>query len=52
MLFSGELLWITSLTGIKRLIGGFYFDWFLIGAFSLCDRRAKEFEVSKYFVNC
>ena len=42
------------MTRIKRLIGGFSFDWFLIAilkCISFCDQRAKEFKVSKYFVN-
>ena len=39
-------------TRFKLLIGGFSFGWFLIvtlKCFSFCDRRAKEFKVSKYF---
>ena len=42
------------MTRIKRLIGGFSFGWFLtvmLKCISFCDRRAKEFKVSKYFVN-
>ena len=29
VLFCGELLWITSVTGIERLIGGFGFGWYI-----------------------
>ena len=29
-LFCGDLLWIVSVTRIKRLIGGFSLGWFLI----------------------
>ena len=41
MLFCGEFLWITSMTGIKQLIGGFaFFGWFLIDilkCINFCD---------------
>ena len=41
------------MTSINRIIGGFSFDWLIVilKCFSFCDRRAKEFKVSKYFVN-
>ena len=48
VLFCGDLLWIISVTRIKRLIGGFNFDWFLIAilkCISFCNQRAKEFKV-------
>ena len=51
MLLCGDLLWISiSVTSIKQLIGGFSSGWFLIvviKCFSFCDRRAKEFKVSR-----
>ena len=52
VLFCGGLLWIISVTKIKRLID-LVFGWFLIDlleCIGLCDRRAKGFKVSEYFV--
>ena len=52
MLSCGELLWIISVTRIKRLIGGFCVGWFLtviLKCIGFCDQQVKEFEVSKVF---
>ena len=41
-------------SGKRRLIGGVSFGYFLIvdlKCFIFCDRRAKEFKVSKHFMN-
>ena len=55
VLFYGGLSWIISVTRIKRSIDRYSFsDWFLINILEYiawCDRRGKEFKVSKYFVN-
>ena len=42
------------MTSIKRFFGGFSFGCFLIAilkCFSLYDCQAKEFKVSKHFIN-
>ena len=50
-MISCELL---ALTSVRQLFGGFSFGCFLVvilKCFSFCDRQAKEFKVSKHFMN-
>ena len=51
VLFCDGLLGIISATRIKWLIDRFSFRIDILECIYLCERRAKEFKVPKYFVN-